>query len=283
MIFKSRVFHKLCVLLALSLACFSLAPSGPWDSFNVAPASRTLWPTAVTATHGSLSAPEHLVGGADTGSAILHGDSWVALDFGKEVSDRHCVPANTRTMIIIPQDQVGGHITLTISPSSSSASLSLAFTESPLFVGPISDDSSFPSANQSYDGALALPSPLPSGPWTMPAEKLRGGFRYLTIVSTSKESVAVSNVTVAIGFMPHWDDLRAYTGYFYADGQEILNKAWYAGVSNCFLRSQGIMTREERRTPSKRTLCLYTPDVRCHLSTRVGKNLRGLATLSAEF
>lgn len=138
---------------------------------------------------------------------------------------------------LTPPDQVGGHITLTLAPSSLNASLSLAFTESPLFIGPISDDSSFPSANQSYDGALALPSPLPSGSWTMPTEKLRGGFRYLTIVSTSMESVTVLNVTIAIEFMPHWDDLRAYTGYFYANGQEILNKAWYAGVSNFFFVS----------------------------------------------
>ncbi|KAF8493309.1 Six-hairpin glycosidase [Gautieria morchelliformis] len=198
-------------VLALISGCFALAPSGPWDTFNIAPASKTLWPTAVKATHGSVLAPHNLVLGAKSNAtaAILQGYSWVALDFGKEV---------------------GGHITFTIAQGSPNATLSLGFTESPLFIGPISDDSSFPSANQSYDGTLALPSPLPSGAWSMPTEKLRGGFRYLTIASSSMSSVSVSNVSVAIEFMPHWDDLRAYTGYFYADGQDILNKAWYAGA-----------------------------------------------------
>lgn len=119
---------------------------------------------------------------------------------------------------------------MTLNPSSPNATLSLAFTESPVFIGPISDDSAMSNANQSYDGALKLPSPLAKGSWTMPQEKLRGGFRYLTILSTSKSSVQVSNVSVAISFMPHWDDLRAYTGYFYTPEDELLTKAWYAGV-----------------------------------------------------
>lgn len=99
-----------------------------------------------------------------------------------------------------------------------------------MFIGPISDDSSFPSANQSYDGALPLPAPLPTGSWTMPAERLRGGFRFLTLVSRGTAPVKVSNVSVEISFMPHWDDLRAYMGYFYSEGEDLLNKAWYAGV-----------------------------------------------------
>ncbi|KAF8586716.1 glycoside hydrolase family 78 protein [Ramaria rubella] len=189
----------------------ALAPSGPWDAFNIAPATRTLWPTAVKTTHGSVSDAANLVGRpkerAGAGVTTLSEGSWIALDFGKEV---------------------GGLITLSLSPSPNT-SLSLAFTESPLFIGPISDDSSFPSANQSYDGALSLPVPLPVGPWTMPAEKLRGGFRYLTVVAGEGGEVKVSNVSVALEFMPHWEDLTAYTGYFYAAGEDVLNKAWYAG------------------------------------------------------
>lgn len=259
----------ICILLSLSCNSVALAPNGPWDTFNVAPASRTLLPVAVAATHGSVTNPNHLGGDTRQGPATLHGESWIALDFEKEVSK--LAPVGVLEQKLTPLDQVGGHITLTLAPSSLNASLSLAFTESPLFIGPVSDDSSFPSANQSYDGALALPSPLPSGSWTMPTEKLRGGFRYLTIVSTSMDSVTVLNVTVAIEFMPHWDDLRAYTGYFYANGQEILNKAWYAGVSNFFFVSDSKMTRGSRRTPSKQTLCLCTQDVKCRSLTRVCK------------
>lgn len=120
----------------------------------------------------------------------------------------------------------------------------LAFTESPLFIGPISDDSSYPSANTSYDGALDVnveggESESDWVSWTLPREKLRGGFRYLTIVAVGSSAVRVANVSVSIEFLPHWEgvrDMRNYSGYFYATGPgsgdvDIFNKAWYAGVS----------------------------------------------------
>ncbi len=100
---------------------------------------------------------------------------------------------------------------------SNASSIALSFTESPVFISPItSDDSSYPSANQSYDGVLKVPAPLSTGFWTQPAATLRGGFRYLTIVSISNDPVTLSNVTCAISFAPHISDLRDYSGYFYA-------------------------------------------------------------------
>ncbi|KIJ44581.1 hypothetical protein M422DRAFT_251859 [Sphaerobolus stellatus SS14] len=69
-----------------------------------------------------------------------HGNSWVALEFGKE-------------------------------PSSPNISLSLAFT------GLISDDSAMTAQNQSNDGALRLHTSLPTAQWTIPTAKPRGGFR----------------------------------------------------------------------------------------------------------
>lgn len=86
----------------------------------------------------------------------------------------------------------------------------------------------------------------------MPREKLRGGFRYLTVVypqASESESesdtnnpapsstIQVANLSVSIEFMPHWNgvrDLRDYSGYFYATGlndAQTYNKAWYAGVN----------------------------------------------------
>ena len=72
----------------------------------------------------------------------------------------------------------------------------------------------------SYDGVLPISAPLGEGLWTAPAYRLRGGFRYLTVVSTSSDPVTISNVSCEISFMPHWDDLRDYTGYFYASDPE---------------------------------------------------------------
>ena len=100
---------------------------------------------------------------------------------------------------------------------SSASSIALSFTESPMFISPLtSDDSTYPSANQSYDGVLEVTSPLPSGFWTQPAERLRGGYRFLTIVSTSDDPVTISNVSCAISFAPHISNLRDYSGYFFA-------------------------------------------------------------------
>ena len=97
------------------------------------------------------------------------------------------------------------------------SAIALSFTESPVFISPVtSDDSTYPTANQSYDGVEHVSAPLRTGLWTQPAERLRGGYRYLTIVSTSDDPVTVSNVSCAISFAPHISDLRDYSGYFYA-------------------------------------------------------------------
>jgi hypothetical protein len=119
---------------------------------------------------------------------------------------------------------------------SSTSAISLAFTESPTFINPLlSDDSSYPAPNMSYDGVLPIPAPLSTGYWTQPAERLRGGYRYLTIASTSDAPVTLSNVSCAVSFSPHVDDLTAYAGYFYTEDkdyedEDFLTKLWYAGA-----------------------------------------------------
>ena len=133
-------------------------------------------------------------------------------------------------------DQVGGLISLNFENVSSTSSIALSFTESPVFISPItSDDSTYPSANQSYDGVLEVPSPLPSGFWTQPAERLRGGYRFLTIVSTSNDPVTISNVSCAISFAPHISNLREYNGYFYASDPAFHDKDFLTKVTKCFL------------------------------------------------
>lgn len=98
-----------------------------------------------------------------------------------------------------------------------SSAIALSFTESPMFISPLtSDDSSYPSANMSYDGVLQVPAPLPTGFWTQPSSALRGGYRFLTIVSTSDSPVTISNVSCEISFAPHIANLKDYSGYFYA-------------------------------------------------------------------
>lgn len=124
---------------------------------------------------------------------------------------------------------------MNISPSSDNSAFALSFTESPLFISPTtSDDSSSASANASYDGVLEVHSSLSSGFWIQPVDRLRGGFRYLTIVS-SFDAITISNVSCLISFSPHVEDMQDYAGYFYASDpvfhdKSFLTKLWYAGA-----------------------------------------------------
>jgi hypothetical protein len=74
------------VLIACILASDTIgfAPSGPWDAFNLAPGSRTVYPTKINRTSGNVTNADALV--ANSGAITLSGNnSYVTLDFGKEV------------------------------------------------------------------------------------------------------------------------------------------------------------------------------------------------------
>lgn len=121
----------------------------------------------------------------------------------------------------------------TVTPTSGVA---LSFTESPMFINPsASDDSAMSAINNTYDGVENLPIPLKTGLWTQPASRLRGGFRYLTIVSTSASPVTISNVSCAISFAPHVSDLRDYSGYFFASDPVFHDKDFLTKVRECFI------------------------------------------------
>ena len=125
---------------------------------------------------------------------------------------------------------------MNLNPASDASSFSLAFSESPLFVRPFaSDDSTYPQENTTYDGVEPVSGPLTSGLWTQPSRWLRGGFRYLTIVSNSDDALTISNVTCAIEFSPNSENLRDYAGYFStkdsgSEDEDFLTKLWYAGA-----------------------------------------------------
>ncbi|KII90218.1 glycoside hydrolase family 78 protein [Plicaturopsis crispa FD-325 SS-3] len=202
------------LISALTSVAFGSAPHGPWDTFNYSPHSKTLHPHKIYHVEGDVSDAESLL--SDRGKTTLSGNnSWVTLDFGKEV---------------------GGLISWNFENVTSASTVSLSFTESPLFIRPYaSDDSSHHLPAATFDGVLNIPAPLPTGYWTQPAVAMRGGFRYLTVVSNSDDPVTISNLTCAISFMPHVEDLRNYTGYFYADDphfhdKNFLTKLWYAGA-----------------------------------------------------
>ena len=125
---------------------------------------------------------------------------------------------------------MGGLITIRIDSVTPTSGLALSFTESPLFIRPFSsDDSAIPSPFHASDGVENV-APLETGLWTQPAERLRGGFRYLTIVSTSNSPISISNISCAISFAPHIEDLRDYSGYFFASDPSFHDKNFLTKV-----------------------------------------------------
>ncbi|PPQ92306.1 LOW QUALITY PROTEIN: hypothetical protein CVT25_008597 [Psilocybe cyanescens] len=187
------------------------APNGPWDTFNLAPESKTVYPKAIHSSHGSVNNANPLV--KNKGKAFYHRTALGCIGFW----DRGLISLNSNN---IP----------------TKLSFSLSFTESPSFIRPsTSDDSSFPSANTTYDGVLRVDIPAKTGYWTQPASSLRGGFRYSTIVSNSASTITLSNVSCAISFVPHLEDMRDYSGCFYAKDPlskdaDFLTKLWYSGA-----------------------------------------------------
>lgn len=193
------------MLLLLTFLLFHLVHSqNPWDSYILAPSSRTIPPTSINRTTGDVYGTLNM-------TLTLSGKSSITFDFSILVS---------------------GFLSFNfLSASDSSQSLNISFTESPLFIGPISDDSTYPTPSQDYDGAYILTTSdlKPNTTWTLPSKYLRGGFRYATLTLTTPGRISLSNPTVYYTASPHIKDLRAYTGYFHSSSH-LLNRIWYAGA-----------------------------------------------------
>ncbi len=202
--------------LILAMCCSYLAFSGllgrpipralaatPGDTYNYAPSSRTVRPTAIFTTTGNVTSPANLLAGNPT---RLNGNgSSVTLDFGKEV---------------------GGIVTLTFAGASdANQSVGLAFSESSLYAGTNSDAS---SGSSNPDGAIYA-AVAGAGTYTMPADKLRGGFRYLTLFLNSSGWVDITGVSLAFTAAPGMANPAAYPDYFYSS-DDLLNRIWYAGA-----------------------------------------------------
>lgn len=148
--------------------------------------------------------------------------------------------------------EVGGLVSVDYTFTGPSNRLGLAFTEAKSHIGIASDSS---RGGSGIDGAIfAELNATGSGTYTMPAPKLRGGFRYLTLFLDSVESrsvATIANVTLEISFQPTWSNLQAYQGYF--DSSDLLlNKIWYAGAWT--LQSNSIAGNSGMKTPSPNRL-----------------------------
>jgi hypothetical protein len=177
--------------------------SGTWDKYNYSPTSRTISPITIYSTTFT-----ELSSFPPPSPAVLSGNgSTLIFDFGKEVA---------------------GIITVTYT-AQGSGQMGLAFSESRNWAGQWSDDS---NSFNTIDGAIYTTiAATSSGTYTMPDAKLRGGFRYLTLFTTTSStiSISISNIALEISYAPTWSNLRAYGGYFYSS-DDLLNRIWYAGA-----------------------------------------------------
>jgi hypothetical protein len=191
---------------ALLLAPLLTAASSniPYEQYILAPKSRDLTPSSVYSVNGSVTSAKTLTQSSGSG-ATFHGVSSVTYDFGKNVA---------------------GLVSLDVgSSSSSSAFLGITFSESNLY---ISNQASDATADAGLDTPLWFNVGKGAGKYTPDEKYLRGGFRYLTIVSNTTATVPVKSLRVNFLAAPD-QDLRAYSGYFHSD-DELVNKIWYAGA-----------------------------------------------------
>jgi hypothetical protein len=104
--------------LALTPPAVAAAPPGPWDAFNLAPASRTVEPAGVLKSGGEVNTS----GGVTT----LGTNAYVTFDFGKEV---------------------GGFTRLKVGASSAAPTAALTYSEWSTYASPTSSDASNGASN----------------------------------------------------------------------------------------------------------------------------------------
>ncbi|MFC5827343.1 MGH1-like glycoside hydrolase domain-containing protein [Nonomuraea insulae] len=172
------------------------------DPLSYSPTSRTLKPTAVYSTSGSVANPQNVLSGLPT--RISGAQSAITLDFGKEVA---------------------GMTTLSFGDTSSGQRVGLAFSESSLYVGTNSDRS---SGRDSEDGALHATAST-NGTYTMPTAQQRGGFRYLTVFLDTSGWVDLKGVSLAFTAAPGKVNPADYANFFHSN-DDLLNRIWYAGA-----------------------------------------------------
>ncbi|KAK7211943.1 hypothetical protein V2G26_019121 [Clonostachys chloroleuca] len=205
---------------------------GPWEANILSPSSRFIHPKSVV----SLSSGQVISAYEDGTQLALNGSQpSIVLDFGLEV---------------------GGIVSFDyILSQTGNVSLGLAFTEAKDFIGKNSDSSRGGSGGRPGDGPLlATLSSAGSSHYSMPIEKLRGGFRYMTSFIQLAEAgivVTLTNITLEIGFQPTWSNLRAYQGYFHSV-DELLNKIWYSGAYTVQTNSAPGNTGQNRLPGSER-------------------------------
>lgn len=191
---------KLLSPLPFAAVCLAV----PYAEYIYAPSERTLIPKSIYSVNGSVRNPGALVE-ASKEPAVFHGRSSVTLDFEKNVAGLVTIDLN--------------------STSSELAHIGITFSESSLY---ISHEACDATADAGLDSPLWFSFPRGPGNYTAELKHNRGGFRYMTVVSNTTETVSLNRVLLNFTAAPT-QKLDEYTGYFHSN-DELLNRIWYAGA-----------------------------------------------------
>ncbi|RAH46141.1 rhamnosidase B precursor [Aspergillus brunneoviolaceus CBS 621.78] len=178
-------------------AVLVVAARVPYREYILAPSSRVIVNGSVTNANGLT--------GSSLGTAVFHGVSSVTYDFGKNVA---------------------GLVSLTVGFSSSpSAFLGVTFSESSLWESSEACDA---TGGSGLDAPLWFPVGQKAGTYTPDSKYVRGGIRYLTVVSNTSATIPLNSPHITFTAAPD-QDLQAYQGWFHSN-DELLNEIWYAGA-----------------------------------------------------
>jgi hypothetical protein len=233
---------------------------GDWQDYVLAPAGRTVRPTALLAADPR--------GGSITGTptAAVRGHGTVRLT---APGDRGTSPL---LMLDFGQD-VGGTVQITVTGASNPRpDLRVCFSESRMYqaltpaqnggeaaYAPGCDTANFPNG---YPGSPytwdsdshALPLAGATLPATLTDPQPRGGFRYATIFLGGPGWVDIGSVDVRFTAAPDQSNLRGYAGHFLSSDNE-LNKIWYAGAYTVQLDTAAPNTLKSNISPTPGNQC----------------------------
>ncbi|KAF3934133.1 hypothetical protein ABW20_dc0100506 [Dactylellina cionopaga] len=186
---------------------------GPWDSYNKAPEGRIVRPVKVYATEGDVTSPKGLIEG---GSTTLRPGSLITYEFAENIAGRPCWTVDKSSTLS--------------KDATDSFKFSFGFTESPNFIGRHSDA----TTNSEFD--LPLDQDIVAGNNTFGKIYVRGAFKYMTVwvnenatYGGAAPSFTLSDLYIPYAAMPHFENPKAYTGYFHSS-DNLLNRIWYAGA-----------------------------------------------------
>ncbi|KAF3913941.1 hypothetical protein ABW21_db0206492 [Orbilia brochopaga] len=186
---------------------------GPWEAYNKAPEGRIVRPVKIYATEGDVVSPEGLLKG---GSTTFKPGALITYEFAENIGGR---PVWT----VDKSSDLSTNVT-------DAFKLSWGFTESPNFIGRFSD------ATTSLPNDLPLKVNITAGTSTFDPIYVRGAFKYMTIwidanpsYNGATPSIVLTDLFVPYASMPHFENPKAYTGYFYSS-DNLLNRIWYAGA-----------------------------------------------------